>query len=79
LNKLGLPPRQGLLKEKDVAGFDAPFFQLSHKQAQAMDPAIRILLHVSYEALMDAQIDIRSLRGSKTGVYVGHCFSDSLG
>lgn len=75
---LGLPPRQGRLKEEDVACFDASFFGLSHKQAEAMDPSIRILLKVSYEALMDAQIDVKRLRGSKTGVYVGHCFSDSL-
>lgn len=73
---LGLPPRQGLLKEKDVQNFNAPFFGLSHKQAQAMDPGVRLLMQVSYEALMDAQINIQSLRGSMTGVYVGHCFSD---
>lgn len=75
---LGLPPRQGRLKDADIASFDASFFGLSYKQAEAMDPTIRILLKVSYEALMDAQINIEKIRGSKTGVYVGHCFSDTF-
>lgn len=75
---LGLPPRQGRLKDKDVASFNPSFFGLNHKQSEAMDPAIRMLLNVTHEALMDAQIDIKSIRGSQTGVYIGHCFSDTL-
>ena len=36
---LGLPPGQGHIKaDSDVACFDAGFFGLSHKQAEAMDP-----------------------------------------
>ena len=73
---LGLPPRQGRIRDDDIACFDADFFGLSHKQADAMDPLIRMLLPVSYEALLDAALCIDDLRGSKTGVYVGHCFSD---
>ena len=76
---LGLPPRQGRLNQDDVSHFPPSFFGLSHKQAEVMDPAIRILLKVSYEALMDAQLPLESIRGSRTGVYVGHCFSDILG
>ena len=41
-----------------------------------MDPLIRMLLQVSYESLMDACLSIDNIRGSNTGVYVGHCFSD---
>ncbi|CAB9497944.1 Mycocerosic acid synthase-like polyketide synthase [Seminavis robusta] len=74
---LGLPPRQGRLKDEDLERFEPSFFGLGLKQAEAMCPSIRLLLKVSYEALMDAQINIQSLRGSsKTGVYVGHIFSD---
>eukprot|EP00522_Entomoneis_paludosa_P007169 CAMPEP_0172448792 /NCGR_PEP_ID=MMETSP1065-20121228/7729_1 /TAXON_ID=265537 /ORGANISM="Amphiprora paludosa, Strain CCMP125" /LENGTH=3370 /DNA_ID=CAMNT_0013200381 /DNA_START=215 /DNA_END=10327 /DNA_ORIENTATION=+ len=73
---LNLPPRQGRLHEDDISSFDASFFGLSHKQAEAMDPLIRMLLQVSYEALLDAQIPLEQARGSATGVYVGHCFSD---
>ena len=72
----GLPPRQGRMKEKDLNDLTPTFFGLSRKMAEKMDPALRVLLKVSYEALMDAQIDIESIRGTKTGVYVGHCFCD---
>ena len=44
-----------------------------------MDIGIRLLLEVTQEALMDARLDIAALRGTNTGVYVGHCFSDYLG
>jgi acyl transferase domain-containing protein len=48
------PPRQeGRIKDSDVARFDAGFFGLSHKQAEAMDPLKRVLLEVSYEAVLD--------------------------
>ena len=73
---LGLPPRQGRIKDSDFECFDAKFFGLSYKQAEAMDPLIRMLLEVSYEALLDAQLSMDDIRGSNTGVYVGHCFSD---
>ena len=42
-----------------------------------VDPQLRFLLELSYEALVDAGFtDLRKLRGSKTAVYVGSCFSD---
>ena len=47
-------------------------------QTDKMDIAVRLLLEVTHEALMDAQLPIADLRGSRTGVYVGHCFSDYL-
>jgi acyl transferase domain-containing protein len=39
---LSLPPRQGCLKPADIASFDAAFFGMSVKQAQAMDPCLRL-------------------------------------
>ena len=72
----GLPPRQGRLRDEDLNDLTPTFFGLSRKMAEKMDPAIRLLLKVSYEALMDAHIDIASIRGSRTGVYAGHCFCD---
>ena len=51
---LGLPLGQGHIKaDSDAACFDAGFFGLSHKQAEAMDPLKRKLLEISYEVLLD--------------------------
>jgi acyl transferase domain-containing protein len=41
-----------------------------------MDPQIRMLLEVAYEAVVDSNLSISSIKGTNTGVYVGHCFSD---
>jgi fatty acid synthase len=74
---LGLPPRTGTIPTIDR--FDQDFFKFSTKQTEKLDVAIRMLLEVTHEALMDAQLPIEQLKGTKTGVYVGHCFSDFLG
>jgi acyl transferase domain-containing protein/acyl carrier protein len=55
----------------DIASFDVEFFNLSRREAEAMDPQQRILLRVAYEAVEDAAISLERLRLGATGVYVG--------
>uniref|UniRef100_A0AAY5EZH5 Fatty acid synthase n=1 Tax=Electrophorus electricus TaxID=8005 RepID=A0AAY5EZH5_ELEEL len=65
----GLPRRNGKLKEIDR--FDAGFFGVHPKQAHTMDPQLRLILEISYEAIVDGGINPMAMRGTKTGVYIG--------
>ncbi|MGC4746935.1 SDR family NAD(P)-dependent oxidoreductase [Micromonospora sp. DT201] len=58
-----------------VDRFDAEFFGVSPREAVWLDPQVRLLLEVAYEAFEDAGCASR-IRGTRTGVYVGTCFQD---
>ncbi|MDG4810843.1 SDR family NAD(P)-dependent oxidoreductase [Micromonospora sp. WMMD1120] len=58
-----------------VDRFDAEFFGVSPREAVWLDPQVRLLLEVAYEAFEDAGCAGR-IRGTRTGVYVGTCFQD---
>ena len=55
----------------DVAGFDAEFFGITPREAEAMDPQQRMLLEVTWEALEHAGIPPDSLSGTPHRRYGG--------
>jgi acyl transferase domain-containing protein/thioesterase domain-containing protein len=61
---------------EDVAGFDPGFFGISPREASIMDPQQRLLLEASWEALEDATLDPRSLRGAPVGVFAGVMYQE---
>lgn len=70
----GEAPCAGYLDEVD--GFDADYFEISPREAIAMDPQQRILLEVACEALSDAGIASPDLSRSATGIFLGACIGD---
>src|ERR1700704_5989524 len=55
----------------DVAGFDAPFFGVSAREVNMMDPQHRLLLETAWRALEHSGTAPMSLANTKTGVYMG--------
>lgn len=49
---LGAPPYSGFLK--DLSKFDDKFFGLSSKHVSVMSPESRMLLELTFEAIVDA-------------------------
>ncbi|KAA1246068.1 SDR family NAD(P)-dependent oxidoreductase [Aquimarina sp. RZ0] len=59
----------------DIDKFDPVFFGVNRRQAEWMDPQLRLLLQSAYHTFEDAGV-INKIRGTKTGVYVGSCFHE---
>ncbi|OJZ67894.1 polyketide synthase [Mycobacterium paraffinicum] len=60
----------------DVAEFDADFFNLSPREACAMDPRQRLALELTWEAFEDAFVVPETVRGADISVYVGAMADD---
>ncbi|XP_036143548.1 fatty acid synthase [Monomorium pharaonis] len=70
-----LPSRMGTIN--NVEKLDADFFGLSFEQAHAFSPEARMLLEHSYEAIIDAGINPKQLRGKNTAVIIGISFIET--
>ncbi|XP_043469524.1 fatty acid synthase-like [Leptopilina heterotoma] len=70
-----VPPRIGIMK--DIDKFDRNFFGVHGKLTECMDPMLRMMIETTYEAITDAGINPRELRGSKSAVFTASTFSES--
>ncbi|KAI1350019.1 nonribosomal peptide synthetase 7 [Xylaria sp. FL0043] len=67
--------RRGGFIAEDMEGiysFDAPFFGISPREGRTLDPAQHIMLETCWEAFERAGYATHHLRGSHTGVFIGH-------
>ncbi|KAK3305919.1 uncharacterized protein B0T15DRAFT_511785 [Chaetomium strumarium] len=62
--------------EQDHKVFDASFFNITPKEAEAIDPQQRMLLEVVYEALESAGYTLQQYAGEKVAVFAGQMTGD---
>src|ERR1700730_647346 len=60
----------------DVAECDADFFNLSPREACAMDPRQRLALELAWELFEDAFLVPETLRGEQVSIYLGAMTDD---
>ena len=64
--------RRGGFIMNGVDSFDAPFFGISPREARTLDPTQHIMLETCWEGFERAGYTMQQLRGSQTGVFIGH-------
>lgn len=64
-----VPVRAGYIDNVDR--FDASFFGINPREADALDPQQRLMLETTWQAFEDAGIAIDQLAGKSVGVFVG--------
>ncbi|KZL74145.1 beta-ketoacyl synthase domain-containing protein [Colletotrichum tofieldiae] len=67
---------QGYFLEQDHRVWDAGFFNITPKEAEAIDPQQRIILEVVYEALESAGYNLEKYAGRKVAVFAGLMTAD---
>lgn len=65
--------------EQDHRVFDASFFNITPKEAEAIDPQQKILLEVVYKSIESAGIPVQDFSGKKVSCYVGTITADFNG
>lgn len=75
IENLDIPKRTG--KINNIDKFDAEYFDILFDEAHLLDPMSRCLLEHTYEAIVDAGVNPKNLRGTRTGVIIGTCFSET--
>lgn len=70
-----IPKRSG--KINGLEKFDAGFFGIHQRQANTMDSMCRLLMEKTVEAIYDAGLHPIDLENTRTGVFLGVCFSES--
>lgn len=70
-----MPIRSGKINNGEK--FDAQYFNMSCLEAHLTEPMCRMLLEHTYEAIIDAGINPKELRGTKTGVFIGSSMSET--
>nr|A0A2Z5TM64.1 RecName: Full=Polyketide synthase-nonribosomal peptide synthetase hybrid himA; Short=PKS-NRPS hybrid synthetase himA; AltName: Full=Himeic acid biosynthesis cluster protein A [Aspergillus japonicus]BBA91557.1 polyketide synthase-nonribosomal peptide synthetase [Aspergillus japonicus] len=66
----------GYWLEEDPRRFDSTFFNITPKEAEAIDPQGKVLLEAVYEGLESAGLTLEGCSGSQVGVYVGTMTAD---
>ncbi|WP_280442772.1 type I polyketide synthase [Nocardia brasiliensis] len=72
------PSSRACFIEGNVRAWEPEAFSVAPTEAAAVDPQVRILLEVAWEAVAHAGIPHDRIRGTRTGVYVGAYTTDNL-